>query len=70
MRSRQYRIALKRIKKTIVINVYADRSVELGTEQEDGELRRRADYVQTRHEAADVLWFCRGAEVPVERTWL
>lgn len=71
MRSRQYRIKLNKTPADIVINVYADRSVEMMTEyQEDGQTLRRRDYLQTREEAAWSLSFARACGAEITKTYL
>jgi hypothetical protein len=61
MRTRRYSWRLNHLPKTLRATVYADRSVELDIVHHDGndKVTRRADFSQTRVEAAWMLRFAR-----------
>jgi hypothetical protein len=66
MQSRRYEIPLDAIKMTLLVTVYADRSVEL-EHRSGGVVERYGEHLQTRYNAAETLSIARGMGYPITR---
>jgi hypothetical protein len=69
MRSRQYTVNLKRVKRLHAYNVYADRTVEIGF-IEQGEFIPYESVRQSRQRVAELILLSRDLGYPVEKRYL